>query len=52
MWYEGAGTGLEADSAENKVASERARNENYGGYLEDSYSQIGIAIYKGELPIW
>jgi predicted GH43/DUF377 family glycosyl hydrolase len=49
MWYEGAGTslGLATDAA--RSASRTARECNYGGYLETSFSQIGVAEFRGDL---
>jgi GH43 family beta-xylosidase len=43
LWYEGAGTGIPLLTEANVADSEQARNENYGGYLQTSFSQIGLA---------
>lgn len=50
LWYEGAGTGLDLDSQENKEASWLCREEDYGGYASCSFSQIGLAKYEGDMP--
>ncbi len=48
MWYEGGGTGLGLQTDETREASRIAREENYGGYLKTSFSQIGTAVFKGK----
>lgn len=52
MWYEGAGTGLGVASESAKNASNIARDENYGGYLIDSFSQIGLAFSDEDISQW
>ncbi len=52
MWYEGAGSGMGLSTEEARRASWLAREENYGGYLETSFSQIGVAIATGSLSDW
>ena len=52
MWYEGAGTGLLIDSDKSRQASDQAREENYGGYLTTSFSQIGVATLDESLFTW
>ena len=49
MWYEGAGTGLKLKNENARNASKIAREQNYGGYLKSSFSQIGIATFEGSL---
>ncbi len=49
MWYEGAGTGLGTGGRKARKASRLARAHNYGGYLSTSFSQIGIAIFEGNI---
>ena len=51
MWYEGAGAGLGTTTAAARRASKIAR-EDYGGYLETSFSQIGVAVAQGNLSDW
>lgn len=48
MWYEGCGTGLGLQTPEAQESSRKAREENYGGYLNTAYSQIGTAVFKGK----
>ncbi len=48
MWYEGGGSGLGLQTDEAHEASRKAREENYGGYMNTSFSQIGTAIFKGK----
>jgi predicted GH43/DUF377 family glycosyl hydrolase len=43
LWYEGAGTGNQLMAETDIDDSDQARNENYGGYLLTSFSQIGFA---------
>jgi len=52
MWYEGAGSGMGLKTAEAREASRIAREVNYGGYLKTSFSQIGIALFEGQLKDW
>ncbi len=52
MWYEGTGAGLGTDSMKAIKASDICRNNDYGGYAGVSFSQIGLATYKGVLPSW
>jgi len=47
MWYEGAGTGMGMETDSARKESNKARQEEYGGYLKTSFSQIGAAIYEG-----
>jgi len=49
LWYEGAGTGLGVANETARAASRTARENNYGGYLQISFSQIGIAEFHGDL---
>lgn len=44
MWYEGTGSGKD-----NREISEFIRNNDYGLYAKESFSQIGLATYKGKL---
>lgn len=48
MWYEGGGTGLGLQTEEAREASRKAREENYGGYMNTAFSQIGTAVFKGK----
>jgi len=52
MWYEGAGAGRGLTSVKAREASGKARNENYGGYGKTAFSQIGLAMYPGQIPDW
>lgn len=52
LWYEGTGTGLGLASAEARRLSQQCREEDYGGYAESSFSQIGLATFTGKLPAW
>jgi predicted GH43/DUF377 family glycosyl hydrolase len=52
MFYEGAGVGLGIESEDAQNASQKARNENYGAYLETSFSQIGLSFHEGAMPKW
>jgi len=47
MYYEGAGTGLGNRNEKAKKASKIAREQDYGGYLSTSYSQIGLSVFNG-----
>lgn len=49
MWYEGAGSGLGLETEDARKASKIARDQNYGGYLKTSFSQIGIAVFEGKI---
>jgi hypothetical protein len=49
MWYEGAGSGMGTDTDGALEASRQARDENYGGYLNTSFSQMGIAFFEGRI---
>ncbi len=52
LWYEGTGTGLGQERPIAKEASRHCREEDYGGYAHSSFSQIGLAVFKGEMPVW
>jgi len=52
LWYEGVGTGLELKNEIAKLASENCRENDYGGYKKTAFSQIGLAIFKGDLINW
>jgi len=52
MWYEGGGTGMGLGSTKAKEASKKAREEDYGGYRKTSFSQMGLAVYPGQIPDW
>jgi len=52
LWYEGAGTGLELATPAAIEASEQCRNQDYGGYRQFSFSQIGLATFQGEIEDW
>ena len=52
MWYEGTGTGLGMVSEPAREASKKAREENYGGYRETSFSQMGLAVFEGDITDW
>jgi len=52
MWYEGTGTGLGLASEAAREASRLARDEDYGGYRITSFSQIGLAVFEGDLGDW
>lgn len=52
LWYEGTGTGNSLLTKANINESERARNENYGGYLQTSFSQIGLAELSEADFLW
>lgn len=49
MWYEGSGSGLGLKTEDARKASKIAREQNYGGYLKTSFSQIGIAVFEGSI---
>lgn len=49
MWYEGTGTAMGVATDAARAASKVAREQNYGGYGDTSFSQIGAATYDGEL---
>ena len=49
MWYEGTGAGLGMASQAAREASRLARDEDYGGYRTTSFSQIGLAVFEGDL---
>jgi predicted GH43/DUF377 family glycosyl hydrolase len=49
MWYEGAGSGLGLKTEDARKASKIAREQNYGGYLKTSFSQMGIAVFEGKI---
>ena len=49
MWYEGGGSGLGLKAENARHASKIAREQNYGGYLKTSFSQIGIAVFEGRM---
>lgn len=48
MWYEGCGTGFLPDTSKAKELSDKCRNEDYGGYGKSNFSQIGMAVWKGD----
>lgn len=52
MWYEGAGTGNGALDESAQRACQVARNENYGGYLVTSFSQVGVATLDESEFTW
>ncbi|MCK5758399.1 MAG: hypothetical protein KAH14_04830 [Clostridiales bacterium] len=52
MWYEGSGAGLGVESEEAIEASDICRNNDYGGYADINFSQIGLAEYTGIFPNW
>lgn len=52
LWYEGTGTGLGLGTPERRQVSRRCREEDYGGYAQSSFSQIGLAIFEGDMPVW
>ncbi|MFA7672640.1 MAG: hypothetical protein WCY62_02135 [Clostridia bacterium] len=49
LWYEGTGTSNHRIDKEAIAASDKAINEDYGGYGKTSFSQIGMATYNGKL---
>jgi predicted GH43/DUF377 family glycosyl hydrolase len=49
MWYEGAGSGLGLETEDSRKASQLARDQNYGGYLKTSFSQMGVAVFEGDI---
>lgn len=49
LWYEGTGTGNKRITEKDILESDKAVNESYGGYGKSSFSQIGMATYKGRL---
>jgi predicted GH43/DUF377 family glycosyl hydrolase len=52
MWYEGAGSGLGIETEDARNASKNTREQNYGGYLKTSFSQMGIAVFEGKINEW
>ncbi len=52
LWYEGAGTGMELCSAEARRQSKICRQQDYGGYEKSSFSQIGLAMFRGDSLQW
>jgi predicted GH43/DUF377 family glycosyl hydrolase len=53
LWYEGTGTGLNVNSKDSTKKSDIARNDDYGGYAQFSFSQIGLATFDGNIKdIW
>lgn len=52
LWYEGTGTGLPQTKPEFIEKSLQCRKENYGGYGIDSFSQIGLATFTGNITKW
>lgn len=52
LWYEGCGAGLGVSDSNALEASKKCRDYDYGGYAKISFSQIGLAVYKGKLPQW
>ncbi len=51
LWYEGAGAGMGLTTAKARAASQRSREQDYGGYLVESFSQIGLAE-ADDWPAW
>jgi predicted GH43/DUF377 family glycosyl hydrolase len=52
MWYEGVGSGMGLETDEARKYSLIAREEDYGGYAETSFSQIGLAILSTPALNW
>jgi hypothetical protein len=52
LWYEGTGAGMGVATPEAEAASRLCREEDYGGYGKTSFSQIGLATYRGDMPQW
>jgi predicted GH43/DUF377 family glycosyl hydrolase len=52
LWYEGTGTGLCQTKQANVKKSIQCREEDYGGYGIDSFSQIGLATFDGNIAEW
>jgi predicted GH43/DUF377 family glycosyl hydrolase len=48
LWYEGTGAGLGTGTTQARQASELCRTKDYGGYANLSFSQIGMAVSKGD----
>lgn len=49
LWYEGTGCGLGVETERARQASQECREQDYGGYANTSFSQIGLAIFEGSL---
>jgi hypothetical protein len=49
LWYEGVGSDESLSGEARKEASRLCRNEDYGGYAETAFSQIGYALFQGSL---
>lgn len=47
LWYEGAGTGKPGTEV-----SQICRDQDYGGYEKSSFSQVGLALFKGDSLAW
>ncbi len=52
LWYEGTGTGLGLSTPYAREQSEICRQQDYGAYAESSFSQIGLALFKGDSLKW
>ncbi|MBN2089684.1 hypothetical protein JW964_08720 [candidate division KSB1 bacterium] len=52
LWYEGTGSGMGLGTPEAREASRLAREGDYGGYANTSFSQVGLAVFEGELLLW
>jgi beta-xylosidase len=52
LWYEGTGTGLPLTNANAIEKSRQCREEDYGGYGINSFSQIGLATFAGDIAKW
>ena len=50
LYYEGVGRSPEA--CQNPAYARRCRNEDYGGYADIAFSQIGLAVAHGSLGEW
>ncbi|MBN2011308.1 hypothetical protein JW960_18330 [candidate division KSB1 bacterium] len=52
LWYEGNGTGLGVSDEHARQASSECRDQDYGGYGINSFSQIGLATFMGDICQW
>ena len=52
LWYEGTGTGLTQTKSEFIEKSLQCREQDYGGYGINSFSQIGLAMFTGDISDW
>jgi len=50
MYYEGAGRSPAARGT--RALARRCRNEDYGGYADIAFSQVGMAVAHGRLANW